>query len=80
MVVIPTERELESIRLDLIYDARVGNLERIRGAAHILKRIGCRDIVSVIRDYILENTTWHYDGEMIPSDQIIYRNISENMR
>ena len=80
MVAIPTERELESVRLDLVYDAKMGNIEKIRGAAMILKRIGCRDLVHIIRDYALENTSWHYNGEMIPSDKIIYRNINENMR
>ena len=80
MVVIPTERELESIRLDLVYDAKMGNCEKIRGAAMILKRMGCLDLVHIIRDYVLENTNWHSDGEMIPSDKIIYRNINENMR
>ena len=80
MVIIPTERELESIRLDLVYDVKHGNAESIRGAAQILKRLGCRDLVSVIRDYVLENTNWHYDGEMIPADKFIYRQINENMR
>lgn len=80
MIIVPTERELESIRLDMIYDAKKGDIEKIRGAACILKRLGCRDLVSIIRDYVLENTNWHYDGEMIPCDKYIYRNINENMR
>ena len=80
MLVTPTERELESIRLDLIYDAKQGNVDRIRGAAMILKRMGMRDLVSVIRDYALENTYWHFDGEMIPEDKRIYCNIDDNMR
>ena len=80
MLVTPTERELESIRLDLIYDAKMGNVDRIRGAATILKRMGMRDMVAIIRDYALENTSWHYDGGMIPADKFIYRNINENMR
>ena len=80
MCIIPIESEMENVRCDLVRNARHGNIERIVGAAVILKRIGCRDLVHILRDYTLDRTNWHYDGTMIPEDANAYRIINENFR
>ena len=81
MILIPTEQEAENIRCDIIGAARRGEDAAIRMLALYFKRVGMKDYITVLRQYVIDHSVWHYqDAEMIPSDRVMFRIINENLR
>lgn len=73
MMVLPTEKELDSIACDLIRMARLGQFAEMQAMALMLKRLGLTDTIKFIRNSILES---YMDSCL----EKIYRKIENNFK
>lgn len=73
MMVLPNEKEVDSIACDLIRMARLGQFSEMQSMALMLKRLGLTDTIKFIRNCILESY-------MDSCYENIYRNIENNFR